>query len=102
MKGSISGFLLFAAVAVASADQFQIKERTGGDAYNVSYAEIRIPNVSPPFRGTTDGYGRITVNLQPGQYTAEVYAGTQMKGRVSLTVDNPDVLETVYLEALVH
>jgi hypothetical protein len=61
--------LLFSA-ACASADQFQIVARADGNSFNVSYATVSITN--PRFQGVTDGFGRLTIDLPPGQYTAHV------------------------------
>ena len=82
---------------LARADDFQIKERRGADVFNLPYLTVKIPNA--PFVGLTDAYGRISVNLRPSSYTAEVYSGQQLRGRVMLTIDDSRSLKTVFLEA---
>jgi hypothetical protein len=90
-------FFWMLCLSLARADDFQIKERTGADVFNLPYLTVKIPNA--PFAGITDAYGRLSVNLRPGSYTAEVYSGQQLIGRVTLTIDDNRSLKTVLLEA---
>jgi hypothetical protein len=89
--------MLLAVCLRASADQFRITGGSGGASHYVAYAEVKTSD--PPFTGSTDAYGRITIDKLPkGQYTATVFVQGQSVGRVRLVVDNSPLLKDVSLE----
>ena len=82
----------------AGADQFQLTQGNGGASHYVAYAEVKTG--SPLFAGGTDAYGRITINLPDGQYTAVVSVRGQALGQVRLIVDRSPRLKAASLEPL--
>ena len=81
---------------IASADQFRVREKKGNETFDMPYAKVRISS-APGFEGWTDKYGRITVSLPNGSYTAEVCrAGTT--NHVNLAIDGQNTLKTVHVQ----
>jgi hypothetical protein len=87
--------LLVLSPLCAAADQFQIVEKKAGNLYNVSYATVRISN--PRFEGSTDGFGRLTIDLPVGLYTAQVNS-PERNGHVTIRIDHTQNLKVVNLE----
>jgi hypothetical protein len=91
--------MLLAVCLRASADQFRITAGSGGASHYVAYAEVEVKTSDPPFAGSTDAYGRITIDKLPkGQYIATVFVQGQPVGRVRLFVDSSPLLKDVSLE----
>lgn len=86
------------AADAALADQFQIREKKGREAFDLPYAKVRVvKGTEPKFEGRTDKYGRITVTLSKGSYIAQVTSGNKTKS-VPITIDDQNTLKTVYLQ----
>jgi hypothetical protein len=83
---------------IASADQFRVREKKGNETFDLPYARVRIWNGNTPtFDGWTDKYGRITINLPNGSYTAEVCRAGKTN-HVNLAIDGQNTLKTVHVQ----
>ncbi|MPZ17237.1 MAG: hypothetical protein GEV06_04900 [Luteitalea sp.] len=95
-------FLLVFSAGTAWADRFQLLHRTdgGNDAYHVAYAELRVVDgrsQKEVFRGSTDKYGRVIIDLEKnGRYEGQV-TYRQTKWRVRLDIDGSRDLKRVYV-----
>lgn len=83
---------------IAPADQFRVREKKGNETFDLPYARVRIWNGNAPtFEGWTDKYGRITINLPNGPYTAEVCRASTTN-HVNLAIDGQNTLKTVHVQ----
>lgn len=84
---------------VVSADQFQFLYRCNGSCY-VSYAEVQLFNVYNQliFKGHTDKYGRITVNLGNGSYRGYIWFAARQKWvKITLTINGQKKIKVIYI-----
>ena len=83
---------------VAPADQLRVREKKGNETFDMSYAKVRILKQGTlSFEGWTDKYGRITVNLPNGTYTAEVCRGGTTN-RTNVAIDGQGALKTLHVK----
>jgi len=80
--------VLFCLASTADADQVQFKILVNGRATYASFANVQVlnPRNIEQFRGDTDRYGRIRLDIPPGDYRAVVAVrGTTKTANLKLT-----------------
>ena len=90
-------FIVFLSLNIAFADNFQIKYIEENYIYKVSYSEVIIEKDGREvFRGHTNKNGKITINLEPGNYICRVnYRRTWMIADIN--IDHSDHLKIIYI-----
>jgi hypothetical protein len=92
--------VVFAAVlpAPAFADQFQVFIGPMNESVYAAVSSIRVLDARgrEVYKGYTDRYGRITVQLANGEYTAELKYRDKTR-KTKLTIDGGKALKRVHL-----
>ncbi len=98
MKAHIVAITLsiFLSVSVY-ADNFQFYYKSAVSSEYVSYQSVKIYNAgnSLVFSGYTDKYGRVPINLRPGNYTCKIMYGRK-EYIMSIAIDNKLDYKIVY------
>jgi len=97
-KIALLAFFLLAFGSAAHADKFQFYYLSDGDSLYVSYSVVKVfDGTKEVFKGYTDKYGRITIQLDNGTY--EVIAEyRKMQLKSSLVIRGSRTVKKLFLK----